>query len=128
MRERYAHGVLRIGLAFAFLYPPLAALSDPDSWLGYFPNFLLDAAFGNELALLHAFGIVEVAIALWLITGWRIRIPAGIAALMLVAIVIFNIPSFPVLFRDLSIAAMAIALLLWTPREVSSAEVPGVNS
>ncbi|HEY4473598.1 MAG TPA: DoxX family membrane protein [Candidatus Paceibacterota bacterium] len=111
MQERYAQVALRVGLSFAFLYPPLSALFDPNSWIGYFPNFLLDMAAGNELWLLHTFGIVEVIIALWILSGWRIRIPAGIAAFMLVGIVLFNLPSFPVLFRDLSIAAMAVALV-----------------
>ena len=30
---RLAHRALRIGVAFAFLYPPIAALSDPEWWL-----------------------------------------------------------------------------------------------
>src|SRR3989344_3928098 len=61
--------------------------------------------------LKRARGIITIIIALWILSGWRIRIPAGIAAFMLVGIVLFNLPSFPVLFRDLSIAAMAVALV-----------------
>jgi hypothetical protein len=105
--------LLRVGLAFAFLYPPLNALFDPYSWLGYFPQFLL--TFGHsiglsDLVMLHGFGVVEVVIALWVLSGWRIMAPALLACAMLLAIVIFNWPQFPVLFRDLSIAATALAL------------------
>jgi len=117
MRERYAQVALRIGVAFAFLYPPFSALSDPDAWIGYFPNFLLDVAVGNEIWLLNSFGVIEVVIALWILSGWNIRIPASIAAFMLVGIVIFNLPSFPVLFRDLSIAAMAVALVFLSEKK-----------
>ena len=40
MIDRRVDWILRIGLAFAFLYPPLDAIVDPYSWLGYFPAFM----------------------------------------------------------------------------------------
>ena len=107
-----AHAILRAGLAFALLYPPLAALGDPVSWGAYFPSFV-HALPLPEIAILHAFGMLEVAIALWLLSGWRIRIPAALAALMLVGIVAFNLSQFDVLFRDLSLALVALALVFW---------------
>jgi uncharacterized membrane protein YphA (DoxX/SURF4 family) len=107
-----AHLILRIGIAFAFLYPPIAALSDPVSWAGYFPAFIRSLPIDIYI-ILHVFGALEVAIALWLFSGWRLRIPATLAAILLLAIVVFNPSNFEVLFRDLSIAAMALALVLW---------------
>ena len=111
--------ILRVGVAFAFLYPPLSALSNPDSWIGYFPQFLAYAGIPSEV-LLHGFGIIEVIIALWLLSGWRIIWPAVLATLMLVGIVIFNLAQFEVLFRDVSIAAAAVALAVdaWYKKEV----------
>ena len=102
--------LLRIGIAFAFLYPPVAALTDPESWLGYFPAFLTTLAGSHELLLLHVFGVVEVALALWILFGKRVFIPSVIACGMLLAIVVFNLAQFPVLFRDISIALMAATL------------------
>jgi hypothetical protein len=102
--------VLRIAIALSFLYPPLAALTDPYSWSGYFPSFLTAILGTNTLLFLHAFGIVEVAIALWVLFGKRILIPSILAALMLLAIVGFNLAQFPILFRDISIALAALAL------------------
>lgn len=102
--------LLRIGAAFAFIYPPLSALSDPDSWLGYFPGFLLAAAGANEMLMLHAFGIIEAVIALWILFGKNIFIPSVLATVALVAIVVLNGNQFPVLFRDVSIALMTAAL------------------
>lgn len=113
-----AHLVLRVGLAFALLYPPFAAVSDPVSWISYFPAFVRMLPI-DSILLLHAFGVVEVAIALWLLSGWRIRVPATLAALMLLGIVASNLPDFEVLFRDLSIAAMAVALALWPSARTS---------
>ena len=67
--EKTASLFLRLSIAFAFLYPPIAALGSPDSWIGYFPPFLLDLFKGNELLLLNLFGAVEIIIALWILSG-----------------------------------------------------------
>ena len=107
-----AHWSLRIGVAFAFLYPPYAAIADPVSWEGYFPHFVRALPI-NTLILLHGFGVIEVVLALWILSGWRIRYPAILATLMLLAIVFFNFANIDVLFRDLSIAAMTLALAFW---------------
>lgn len=114
--------ILRIGLAFSFLYPPYAALQDPTSWFAYFPAFLAANSVDPTL-LLHGFGIIEIIIALWLVSGWRIFIPSVLAGLMLLGIVVFNWPQFDVLFRDLSIAAMALALAVdaWKKERMSAA-------
>ena len=105
------HLLLRISVAFAFLYPPIDALSDPYSWIGYFPAFM-SALPVEPLVLLHSFGAIEVALGIWILSGWKIRIPSIIAAAMLIAIVAFNLPQFQVLFRDVSIALAALALAI----------------
>lgn len=114
--DAYAHLALRVGAAFAFLYPPFAALSDPISWLAYFPSFLRELPI-DQLVLLHGFGAIEVILALWILSGWKIRVPAAIATAMLLSIVLFNPGQMDVLFRDLSIAALTLALALWPRTE-----------
>lgn len=109
-KEDLAFLILRIGVAFAFLYPPISALSAPESWIGYFPNFLF--GYVSDEILLHTFGAVEVIIALWILSGKYIFWPSVIACAMLVGIVAFNMPNFEVVFRDLSIAAAAAVLAL----------------
>ena len=110
--------LLRIGLALAFLYPPINAVMDPNSWIGYFPSFMKGIV--EDQLLLHAFGVLEVSLALWVLSGWRIWIPALAMAVMLLGIVVFNIPQFQVLFRDLAIALMALALaLIHLPRQTT---------
>ena len=97
--------LLRLGVAFSFAYPPIAALIDPDAWIGYFPSFLPASE-----TFLHAFGLFEIVIAVWILFGKRIWIPSLVAALALLAIVVFNLRQFDILFRDVSIALMALAL------------------
>lgn len=106
----WADLVLRVGVAFAFLYPPINALWNPESWIAYFPPFT--RGYVPDEVLLHSFGAIEVVIALWLLSGKKIFWPSLAAAAMLVAIVVFDFYNFEVVFRDLSIAAAAIALAL----------------
>ena|SRR3989338_1912426 len=114
VQEKTPSLLLRIGVAFAFIYPALAAFSDPYSWVGYFPRFLLDMV-GNDLSLLYSFGALQIALAIWILSGKKIFYPSVIATAMLLGIVTFNASQMDVLFRDLSIAAMAgaLALLHW---------------
>ena len=112
--------LLRIGVSFAFLYPAIDAIFNPTVWIGYFPHFvtsLYDQVIGipfklSDVALLHMFGLVEVALAVWLLAGRRVRVPALVMAFFLFLIVLVNLSwtNFLVLFGDISIALAALAL------------------
>ncbi|HEY4516939.1 MAG TPA: hypothetical protein VJG64_03240 [Candidatus Paceibacterota bacterium] len=110
MKRDHANLVLRAGLAFAFLYPPLNAIFDPNAWIGYFPHFMRGVV--PDPMLLHSFGIVEIVLALWILSDWKIFWPSAAAALILLTIVFFGWNDLQVLFRDLSIASIALALAL----------------
>lgn len=116
MNRDFASLVLRAGLSFAFLYPPWNALSNPDSWLGYFPAFTRGVV--PDPVLLHGFGVMEVVIAVWILSGWRIFWPSTAATLLLLTIVVFDFSNFEVVFRDISIAAIGIALAIQNRHDV----------
>lgn len=101
--------LLRIGVAFAFIYPAVAAFFDPLSWIGFFPTVMRDMV-SNDALLLHVFGLTEIAIAAWILVGKRIFIPSTLAALYLTAIILFNLSLFDIIFRDVPILFMALAL------------------
>lgn len=103
--------LLRIGVAFAFIYPAVAAYFNPLAWIGYFPVFLLDL-FPNEILLLSLFGLSEIIIALWILSGKRIFIPSILASVYLFLIVALNWAVLDVIFRDIPILLMAIALVI----------------
>ena len=117
------HLLLRLGAGLAFLYPPLMALRDPVSWLSYFPSFMRELPIPETL-LLQGFGVVEIIIALWILSGRRIFIPSTLATLMFIAIVAFNWNQLDVLFRDLSIAALTAALALDALKRTNSGDSP----
>ncbi len=101
---------MRFSVAFAFLYPPINALFDPYSWIGYFPKFMHGIV--PDMILLHSFGAIEIIIALWIISGRKIFLPSAVATIMLVLIVILNMQDFQILFRDVSIAIVSLVLAL----------------
>ena len=109
--RRSALLLLRLGIAFAFLYPPVAAYIDPFSWIGFFPQFLRDAV-GNDTLLLHSFGVVEVVLGVWILFARKVFIPSLIMAFVLSGIVVFNWGAMDIVFRDISIVAMALALFV----------------
>lgn len=104
--------ILRIGVAFSFIYPAVSAWFSPYAWVGYFPSFLSNGFFIDEIVLLHTFGLLEIVIALWILFGKKIFIPSFIAVVMLFLIIIFNLNQMDVLFRDIPILLMALILVL----------------
>ncbi|PCI90295.1 hypothetical protein COB18_00890 [Candidatus Kaiserbacteria bacterium] len=103
--------ILRVGLAFTFVYPAVSAWFNSYAWIGYFPSFVLDIVGTYDIVFLHIFGITEIIIAIWLVFGKRIFWPALIAAGYLLAIILFNLNQFDVTFRDVGLLAMAGALV-----------------
>lgn len=118
MKYLNASLLLRISIAFAFLYPPISAIIHPLAWIGYFPKFIL-ALPVDQLIILHTFGVIEIIIALWILSGKKIFIPCVLAIVFLALIVFFNFAQIDVVFRDISIliATLALIFLNRSPRE-----------
>ncbi len=108
--EKMEHLVLRLGVAFAFLYPAIDALFSPDSWIGYFPTFLRGHV--PDMVLLHTFGAMEATIALWILSDKKIFLPSLVATAVLLGIVTFDFSQFEIVFRDITIAAASLSLAI----------------
>lgn len=102
--------LLRIAVAFAFLYPAIDALLYPDNWVDFFPSVL--RAQVPDMTLLITWSIFEAILALWILSGKHIFWPSIIATILLCLIVVTNLPLFDLLFRDLVIALIP-ATLAW---------------
>ena len=101
--------LLRLALAFAFLYPAYGFWKHPSEWVGYVPSFVHN--FGlSESMLAFAFLAVHLIIGVWILSGWKIFIPSIVAAAFLGSVVYFNLNQMDVLFRDVSLAFVALAL------------------
>jgi len=100
--------LLRIGLVLVFLYAAIAAILDPFSWIGFFPQWLrgiLPTDF-----LLAAFSVYQSFLGLWLISRFKTFYAAIFSVGTVFAIIFFNIGDLDVVFRDVAILFMALAL------------------
>lgn len=105
--------ILKLGLAFAFIYPALSAFIDPTAWVGYIPQWV-DTIVPRDIFLLF-FSPIEIVVALGILF-WESTIPLFAAGAMLIGIVLFNIGELSVVFRDLSLASVAYALILFAKK------------
>lgn len=110
-KERVISFLLRIGLAAVFAYAGIAAFLQPDSWVGYFPQFLRDNF--DPRFLLMIFSASEIVLSAWLLSGRFVFMAGIMSALALLGILAFNLTLLDVVFRDIAIffAALALAYL-----------------
>ena len=101
--------LLRLAIAFAFLYVAYGFWTHSSNWVGYLPAFVKGLGLGENV-LIMLFAGFHLIIGLWILSGWRIFIPSLLAAVFLGAIVYFNLNQLNVLFRDVSLALAALAL------------------
>lgn len=104
---KLAQLLLRLGLAFVFLYAVISATLSPLNWIGYFPTW---ARIFPEDLLLKMFSAGELVLAGWLLSGWKLSYAALGAALLLAAITLSNLTLLDVTFRDVGLVAAALAL------------------
>lgn len=101
---------LRLGLAFVFLYAAIFVSSSAQRGGHYVPAFITTLL---PLRLfLPLFGSAEIGLALWLLSGKRIRSAAFLSAALLIAITVPNLADFPIIFRNIAIIAAAFALAM----------------
>ncbi len=103
--------LLRIGLAFVFLYAAISSFVNPDAWIGFFPAFLVSIVPAGFL--LGGFSVYEIVLALWLLSGRWLMYAGYLAAATFAGIVLTNPGVLDLTFRDVGLffAALALALL-----------------
>lgn len=116
--ERYwACLFTRFGIGFAFLYAAISGFLNPNAWIGFLPNFLTFIA-SKEL-LLPIFGVYEILLALWLFANKQIYYAAIVSAATMFGIIVFNLGSLDIIFRDVAIFFSAIALIILTKNDIN---------
>lgn len=102
--------LIRIGLAFSFMYAAIDSFRNPDAWIGFFPTAMRNIIPQN--VLLTVFSIIEILLALWLISGIYSFYGASFSALILLGIITINIGALEIIFRDVTIFFAALALVV----------------
>ena len=107
--DRLTSLILRVGVALTFFYAAIASLLDPTSWAGYMPMWI--RSIFPITPLLTAFSIFELFLGLWLVSGKYPKLSGLVAAAMLTSITLANITQFDIIFRDVGLLAMCIAII-----------------
>jgi len=102
--------ILRLGLAFVFVYAAISSLKTPDAWLYFVPHFITHIVSAD--LFLKLFSIFQLLLATALLLGKYVRYAAILAALSLAGLVVFNTGALLITFRDVGLAAMAVGLAL----------------
>ncbi len=114
--------ILRLSLAFAFIYSALLGYLHPFDWIGYFPSILRDHL--ATAVILNLFGLTEILIGLWFIWGRKLFIPSVIASVYLLSSILFNFGQFDIFFRNVSILGIAVVMsILSYPRFISKSKL-----
>ncbi len=102
--------LLRLALAFSFLYVGYGFWKDPMDWVGYVPAFVQNIGGVSQEILLLGIAGFHVLFALWILSGLKVRLSSLVAATFLGGVVYFNLNQLDILFRDISLALVALAL------------------
>lgn len=102
--------LISLGLIFVFSYAAVTMSLDPSAYFHYVPKFMQGLI--APTLFLHLFAFYEVALSIWLLSGKFRRYSALAAILTICGITVFNLESFNVTFRNVSIILSALALLV----------------
>ncbi len=104
--------LLRVGLAFTFLYAAWSSFQNPINWIGFFPQSILalfSAAFSPQ-QVLTGFSLLEAAIGILLLLGSKLVLVSLVAVFFLAGIIWFNLGAMDIIFRDVGLLFAALAL------------------
>lgn len=99
---------LRLGLAFTFIYVGFAALVNPANWVGFIPEFVDNIIARNSFLVIHS--VFDIALGLWILTGWKNFYSSVVASVLLFGIIVFNLGALDIVFRDIGLLFAALAL------------------
>lgn len=99
---------LRIGLAFTFAYAGVDALIEPDVWIGFMPPFLMGVI--PDKLLLDGFSLSQLVLAAAILWRKTSAYAGMVSALLLAGITLTSFGQMLIVFRDIGLAAMALAL------------------
>ena len=99
---------IRTGLAFVFIFAALSAFLNPQAWIGYVPLFITD--FMTRAYFLFFHDVLNLALGIWLLSGKKTFYAAIVSCIVLAGIILTNLGSFLIVFRDVGLFFAAVAL------------------
>lgn len=100
--------ILRVGIAFVLIYAAIFVAGSTQTGGKYVPDFI--TAIIPLSTFLHIFGVVEIILALWILSGLLKMYSGLITASLLIVITLLNPEYFNVTFRNIAIISACLAL------------------
>jgi uncharacterized membrane protein YphA (DoxX/SURF4 family) len=101
--------LLRIGLAAVFLYAAISSFTQPDAWVSYVPSLATKVV--SAKTALDGIAVLQIALSLLLLSGKYLKYAAIVSAALLGGIVVANLGTLLITFRDVGLFFMALALV-----------------
>jgi len=109
--EKYSPFVLRLGVAFVFLWFGISQLSDPTQWARMIPTYATTITHLSANTIVHLNGVFEIVFAILLIIGIYTRFVSFILGLHLIHI--STILGYgPTAMRDIALAIVTFSIFL----------------
>jgi len=102
--------LLRSGTAIVFFYAAFSAFLNPGAWVSFVPGFIARIIPVNTFLIL--WGLYEVLLAFWLLSGWKPFKAAVTATITMFLIVFFNVIGLDIVFRDIAILLSTASLAI----------------
>jgi len=99
---------LRLGIAFVLLAAAILGFLAPQNWVGYIPSFATSFLPANTI--LAILGLYEIVLAIFILFKKNAHWPALLACITFLGITLTNLSQFEIVFRDVGLALMALAL------------------
>lgn len=107
--SKYGPLLLRVGLAFVFIFAGVAALSNPSNWIGYIPTWVSHMLPFSVETFLKIHAGTDILIGVLLLFGVWLRWVALVGALFLLSIVILS-GIDEVTFRDVGLIGALLSI------------------
>lgn len=104
-----ASALIRVGLAAVFIYAGLDAFKEPAAWISYIPEF--SNKFIAAKTALDIISVIQLVLAVALVTGRYVKYCAVVAIAFLAGLLVFNLDTFLITFRDIGLITAAAALI-----------------
>lgn len=101
--------LLRSGIAIVFIYAALSSFLNPIRWIGFVPSFI-SLIISKEVFLI-IFSVYQILLGVGLLLNYKTFQLAIISSITLFFILFVNILALDILFRDISILFMSLALI-----------------
>lgn len=110
--QKYSQLVLRVGLAFVFLWFGYAQVTGPDAWVGLIPAFITNLTGFSAHTFVLLNGSLEIIGGILLVFGFFTRIVAFLFFLHMISIV-FGLGLTDIGVRDVGLASACLSLALY---------------